>query len=63
MPSVATAPQLSREDLDGRLGSNVYALYMNYSFLIKGGVFTVAALVLYVRSCWLSLWQRLTVDH
>lgn len=39
--------QFSFDDLQTRLTSHVYTLYMNYAFLIKSGVFTVAALSLY----------------
>lgn len=38
---------LSFSELQRRLSSHVYTLYMNYAFLIKSGVFTVAAFSLY----------------
>ena len=38
---------LSFDDLQVRLSSHVYTSYMNYAFLIKSGVFTIAAISLY----------------
>jgi len=43
----AIATPLSANELRQRLSSHMYTLYMNYSFLIKGGVFTLAALTLF----------------
>jgi hypothetical protein len=42
----AGAP-LSVAELQERIALHVYAMYMNYAFLIKGGVYTVAALSLF----------------
>jgi hypothetical protein len=44
---VSKPPQaLTLPEFEERLSGHVYTLYMNYSFLIKGGVYTVAALAL-----------------
>jgi hypothetical protein len=43
----ATPEKLRFVDVQQRVSSHVYTLYMNYAFLIKNGVFTVAALALY----------------
>ena len=47
LPSSAGVPPLRYAEFQKRLSSQVYVLYTNYSFLIKSGVFTVAALSLF----------------
>jgi len=46
MPSQRQEP-VHFSDLQQRLSGHIYSLYMNYSFLIKGGVYTVASMSLF----------------
>jgi len=41
--TMASVPPLTLPEFQNRMSGHVYTLYLNYSFLIKGGVYTVAA--------------------